>query len=398
MPIKFKQREPITLKNRILIAEDAQTNIDILLELLDVTYDVAVALNGSDAIDITETFQPNLILLDIEMPGLDGFEVCKKLKENKKTSHIPIIFLTAKSEQNSLVKGFNLGAADFVTKPFLPAELLARVKTHLDLNLALEKEKNYLAEIKEYNRFLSQRIEAQDKELNINYSQLTLLDKSKGEFLALISHELRTPMNGILAPISVLIPDDRDLTEDETWAKEIFESSYKRLLNVVDEASLLTEIELNNQLLTSNTFGLKDILDSFLEQNKELKCKITQSQEMTVVGSPDLFLRAITALVDTASKFSDDKKPVEIWAGFEGEQKVIHITSWGYPIPDDLLPNLFKIYSFANPITPKGDLGLKPPIADKIIRLFGGSITVENQKQKIEDSQEEGVIFRVLLE
>ena len=377
-------------KSRILIVEDAQTNIDILLELLGEIYDVAVALTGEDALNIKDTFKPNLILLDIEMPGMDGFEVCKRLKDNKKSCHIPVIFLTAKSSQETVVAGLNLGAADFVTKPFLPAELQARVRTQLALGQALEKEKSLLAEIKEYNNILSLKVEERDKELKLTYGQLALLDKTKGEFLSLISHELRTPMNGILAPIMTLLPDDRELNEDEKWAKEIFNTSYARLLNVVDEAALLTEIELNEQLLTSNKFGLKDVIDSFTELNPALNFTIKHLQEMEVTGTPELYLKAFSALVETALKFSDDVRPVEIWVGLQAEQKTIRITSWGYLVPEDLLPNLFKIYSFASPLTPKGDLGLKPPIADKIIRLFGGRIEARNHA-------ENGTEFTVLL-
>ena len=93
-------------------------------------YEVGVAQNGLEALKFLEERLPDLILLDIMMPGMDGIELCTRLKNNHKLSHIPVIFLTAKSETNDIVKGFEVGCVDYITKPFISAELLARVKTH----------------------------------------------------------------------------------------------------------------------------------------------------------------------------------------------------------------------------------------------------------------------------
>ncbi|MBD3321518.1 MAG: response regulator [Chitinivibrionales bacterium] len=122
---------PDTAKFTILVVDDAEENIDVLLELLGDDYDVSVAMDGETALeDISET-RPDLILLDIMMPGMDGFEVCRRLKADPETSSIPIIFITGKTETEDMVKGYDLGAADYVTKPFNPPELMARLKAHL---------------------------------------------------------------------------------------------------------------------------------------------------------------------------------------------------------------------------------------------------------------------------
>jgi len=116
----------------ILIVDDTVTNLDILIELLD-QYDVIDATNGKDAIEIANEEKIDLILLDIMMPEMDGYEVCKELQTNQNTKHIPIIFITAKTDENSIEKAYDIGGSDYVTKPFKPRELLSRVKKELQI-------------------------------------------------------------------------------------------------------------------------------------------------------------------------------------------------------------------------------------------------------------------------
>ncbi len=118
----------------ILIVDDTETNIDILLELLSNEYDVLVALDGKSALNIVEEERVDLILLDIMMPEMDGYEVCQILKERDETRDIPIIFITAKVDEDSIEKAYDTGGDDYVAKPFKPRELLARVKMQLKIN------------------------------------------------------------------------------------------------------------------------------------------------------------------------------------------------------------------------------------------------------------------------
>jgi diguanylate cyclase (GGDEF)-like protein len=124
-------------KPTILIVDDTKENINILLSLLE-DYDVVVALNGKKALKIVEINEVDLILLDIVMPKMDGHEVCKILKSQVKTKEIPILFITANTDDDSIEKSFALGCVDYVTKPFKPTELLARIKTHLQLGQTLK--------------------------------------------------------------------------------------------------------------------------------------------------------------------------------------------------------------------------------------------------------------------
>ncbi len=123
--------------NKILVIDDVKKNIQLLGSILgNENYAVSYATNGVKALAMTESEDFDLILLDVMMPEMDGFEVCQRLKEKEKTRDIPILFLTAKSEESDIVDGLQQGAVDYLTKPFNPAELIARVKTHIDLREA----------------------------------------------------------------------------------------------------------------------------------------------------------------------------------------------------------------------------------------------------------------------
>lgn len=120
-------------KSTILIVDDTDTNIDVLLELLDESYDILVAVDGNTALDIASKEDVDLILLDIMMPVMDGYEVCQRLKENQNTKSIPIVFITAKTDEDSIERAYDVGGSDYISKPFKPKELFARVRTQLKL-------------------------------------------------------------------------------------------------------------------------------------------------------------------------------------------------------------------------------------------------------------------------
>ena len=136
----------------ILVVDDTKTNVAVLVNALKKNYKLGVTLNGEDAIRFALEKQPDLILLDIVMPGTDGFEVCQRLKGMSDTRDIPIIFITAMNDLNHKTKGFEFGAVDYITKPFDITEVKARVKTHLTLKLAQEALKNQNAILEEMVR------------------------------------------------------------------------------------------------------------------------------------------------------------------------------------------------------------------------------------------------------
>ena len=121
---------------KILVVDDNPANIDILLEVLS-NFDVRAALDGESALEAVSEELPDLILLDIAMPGLDGFEVCRRLKKDPKAKSIPVIFLSANSDAESIIAGFELGGVDYITKPYISQEVIVRVQTHLKLQMSL---------------------------------------------------------------------------------------------------------------------------------------------------------------------------------------------------------------------------------------------------------------------
>ncbi len=206
---------------KVLVVDDNDSNIATLKGLLKYEgYTILTATNGAMALELAESALPDLILLDVKMPIMDGFEVCRRLKSSKETFQIPVIFLTVLSQSSEIVKGLEMGAADYVSKPFKPAELLARVRVHLQLKAAKD-------ELKQNNLVLADRND-----------QLSLLNATKDKLLSIISHDLRAPMGTLKEILDFIMSnyDDLDhqkLHESLESIRDSIESSYTLVENLL---------------------------------------------------------------------------------------------------------------------------------------------------------------------
>jgi signal transduction histidine kinase len=189
-----------TLTGLVLIVDDTPTNLEVISEALsDAGFDVAIAISGDRALQQVERRLPDLILLDVMMPGIDGFETCRRLKASDRTRHIPIIFMTALADADSKVKALELGAVDYIAKPFHEKEVLARVSTHLKLHQLTES--------------LAQQVAQTTAELQT--SQLHLIQNEKmsalGNLVAGVAHEINNPVGCIVGNVSAVRDAIRDL-------------------------------------------------------------------------------------------------------------------------------------------------------------------------------------------
>jgi len=362
----------------IMIVDDNPANLKLLEEmLLQRGQEVRSFPLGRLALASAAKNPPDLILLDINMPEMNGYEVCERLKASPELSGIPVIFLSALNDIQDRVKAFQYGAVDYISKPFQFEEVHARVETHLKLH-QLQRD------LKLQNERLEQAVAARTYELAEANGRLIILDRSKNEFLNLISHEFRTPLNGLLG-VAELILDDMTPTDQNMQLRGVFKRSRRRILSILDDALLLTQIDVSGKQFRCSPVPVQKVLWRAMERTAEIaearRVTLTAPKEGVdfVLGEEDLTTRALHALLDTAVKLSTEGETVRITSDVDGESRRILVEIQGRKLPDTALAKFFDLFSISEALTPGGDLGLGPPLAYRILSLFGGSVSVENR-------------------
>jgi two-component system sensor histidine kinase/response regulator len=361
----------------IMIVDDNPANLKLLEDMLcQQTYQVRAFPRGRLALRAAEQKPPDLILLDINMPELNGYEVCERLKTNRKLADIPVIFLSALNEVQDKVKAFSAGAVDYISKPFEFQEVHARVATHLklyELQRGLELQ----------NERLEEAVAARTHELAEANRRLIVLDRSKSEFLGIISHEFRTPLNGLLG-VGDLILEGMPANEENTGLKEVFQHARRRILSILDEALVLTRIDLSAEQVNTGPVSMRVVLSRAIEsvtdfaESREVTLSPASDDLDFVMGDEDLLVLALRALLETAVKFSEKGRAVGLALENSPDSLRVLIECEGRTIPTSTLPSFFELFSIGEAITPGGDLGLSAPLADRILGLFGASVSVEN--------------------
>jgi two-component system sensor histidine kinase/response regulator len=366
------------IQNDIMIVDDNPANLKLLEGmLLQQGHEVRSFPMGRLALAAAARNPPDLILLDINMPEMNGYEVCERLKSDGKLSDIPVIFLSALTETQDKVKAFRSGAVDYVSKPFQFEEVHARVETHLKLH-GLQRA------LRLHNEHLEEAVAARTRELAEANERLTILDSSKNDFLNLISHELRTPLNGLLG-VAELILEEMSPSEENNQLREVYEQSRLRILSLMDDSLLLTQIDVTGEKFRSAPVSLHAALNRAIELTTEFARSRSvvftpQSMDLDFVrGDEDLLVRAFHALLETAVKFSEKGETVRLSRDVASDSRRVIIESHGRTIPSPILAKFFNLFSVGEAVTPGGDLGLGPPVAFRILSLFGASVSVANR-------------------
>lgn len=369
----------------ILIVDDAPENIDVLNEVLH-DYKRKVTTNGDSAIGIAASkYPPDLILLDVVMPEMDGFEVCAKLKENEKTKDIPVIFMTSLSDEEDKVKGFQAGAIDYITKPVQPKEVLARVKTHLSLNL-LRKE------LEEHNKILEEKVSERTKELQEAKEKAEESSKLKSNILLLMSHELRTPMNGILGLTQILNEEISNALLKRYL--DMLYSSGIRLKNSFEAILNLSHLEFGNQKIKKIKLDVKTklehLLETYREQAERKKIELVLSCAETIDDFKTdevMFNTIVNNLLNNALKYTHKGK-IEILLSTEvvNENKILilKVKDTGIGIPEDKYDIIFEAFRQVEEGMGRSyeGTGLGLSITKKYCELLSGEISLVSEVMK----------------
>ncbi|MBE9008905.1 hybrid sensor histidine kinase/response regulator [Pseudanabaenaceae cyanobacterium LEGE 13415] len=231
----------MTEPNLILIVDDNTTSARLLFDVLEKAgYQPSIAKNGEEALHQLETVSPDLILLDVIMPGIDGFEICDRIKSNPKTKDIPLIFMSALSNVDDKAKGLKLGAVDYITKPFQQEEVLARVQIHLKL-------RQQTRQLKELNEQLEQRVAERTAQLSrslneLQAAQLQLIQQEKmstlGQLVSGIGHEINNPLNSIAGNIAHAEQYVQDLISHLQLYQRYYPDPVSEIVQDAEEISL----------------------------------------------------------------------------------------------------------------------------------------------------------------
>ncbi|MCP4295124.1 MAG: hybrid sensor histidine kinase/response regulator [Proteobacteria bacterium] len=335
------------LKNKILIVDDDVINLEMIQEFLREEYHTKTAESGELAMIALESFFPDIILLDINMPGIDGFEVCRQVRNDSRHCFTKIILVSAQEGVNERLTGYSVGADDYITKPFINLELEAKIRVFLRLKRAEE------------------------------------VDQIKSDLLKLFSHETRTPLNGILG-ISSLLKDDDSLSEDQVSMISVIDACGNQLLDLVKKTGLLCDLK--NGLILSRTNEvlvdhIGDILTTLQEDldAKQIQIKTSIPEQRSAFSADwKLLIEVLHYIIDNAIKFSHKKGVIEINVKNNETDLIVNINDSGVGISPEWKDKIFNEFAIADVNHHQKGQGLSLAIAKHVVELHEGSINIQS--------------------
>ncbi|MFN4150714.1 MAG: response regulator, partial [Candidatus Sericytochromatia bacterium] len=353
----------------VLIVDDNPHNIQILAAVVnECSYKSGFAMSGYEALDFLEENTPILILLDVMMPDMNGYEVCKKIKENEYLKNIPIIFLTAKNEKEDIIKGFEVGGVDYITKPFNNMELKMRIKTHVEL---------------QQNR---------SKLISLN-QKLEKANDTKDKFFSIIAHDLRGPIGNIEQYVDMMmdtnseIIEDNNLTEDFNILKELSKNSYDLLENLLIWASSQRGT-IDYVPTKSNIYDLVDLnIDLFkqLADRKEILLINKLNYNITGIFDYNMINTVIRNLINNSIKYTSKNGIITISASEKENEIEVIVNDNGIGMSQSVVDNLFNIdikkYSKKGTSGETGS-GFGLILCKEFIDKHNGKISVESELGK----------------
>ena len=360
----------------ILIVDDMPSNLQLLAGMFTQRgCHARTFLDGELALQAARIETPDLILLDIAMPVMNGYEVCEQLKADAALKDIPVIFISALHETIDKLKAFSVGGVDFVTKPFQFAEVHARVETQLRIR-SLQRQ------LSEQNGHLEQLVAERTRDLAKAYERLRESGRLKDDFLSMISHELRTSASGVLG-IGHLAINLCQLSPEHTVYAALFEQSSMRLLNLIEDATLISNIGQITRMGGAAT-SFPDILAEVAASLPDIRISIEPSTNLRMFllkGYPPLLKRALETMVLLASSFSRNKHAVHgtVTAGERDLHILLELDALS--LAEEQAEAFFRIESNVRSLSSAESLGLAPVVARQILAAFGGELRLVKGKR-----------------
>jgi len=355
-------------KQSILVVDDNEVNLEILISLLD-DYNVLTAISGKGAFEILDKLKIDLILLDVMMPDINGLDLCKSLKSKEKTRHIPVIFLTAKYGVDDIKKGFDVGAVDYVAKPFNIEELLSRVNTHLQLKSYQNNLEKKVKEGVEKSKIQEQIIFQNSKQAEI------------GELLMHIAHQWKQPLSE-LGSINLL---NTLYVQKPLENKKELEINVERSSKILDFMSKTVETfqdfykpNTNNTTfdILSTVHNAVNIVDATFNY-ENIILKINAKEEVSVFANQNEYAQVILAILNNAKDIFISRKvkireiTVNVFKRNDKSVVTIEDTAGGITLKN--FNDIFLPY-----VSEKGTLGIGLYMSVNIMKKNNGNISVEN--------------------